>query len=103
MVLFLGILGKATSDTKKSFDVIFCLQTTIDAVEFKSHKSKTKKLHICPYLADVTWVKNLCVEKMEGANCEKKDKTDECQRVKSQETPDCFHNFDKERIGTDRR
>ena len=26
-------------------------------MQFKPHRSKAKKLHLCPFVADVTWVK----------------------------------------------
>ena len=50
------------SNTYNSFySTFFNLQTTFmyccDAPEYISHSSKAKKLHICPFVADVTWVK----------------------------------------------
>ena len=63
MHLGLFVNTTTTSDTDHSFYVIFDLQTAMvyncKAVECTSHSSKAKKLHICAFMDDATWVKCL--------------------------------------------
>ena len=73
-----------------------------------SHRSKAKKLHIYPFMAEVMWVKwqkDLSAQRRWKALiwCERKDKIGKNVNMLNFTSNSrlCFHHFDKEKIGTD--
>ena len=79
-----------------------------DAAEYTSHSSKPKKLHIYPFMADVTWVKwpkDLSVQRRWTAliSCERKDKIGKNVDLLNlaRNSRICSHHFDREKISMD--
>ena len=72
---------------------LHCLQTTVvdycDASECTAHRSKAKELHICPFMADVTWVKWL------------KDLSAQREEFNMLNPKICSCHFDREQISTE--